>query len=267
MALRPQRRRWSRRLRVLEREEDGTSREAVSRLTVSVSHRRGGSKGTEWSKDDDVLKVLFVSESGICRGFMAQRMFQSILADKGLEELVSVDARASRDYSLGDAPCEIAARAVGEEGTSQGHSYEVELLDVQADAAGSDLILVFDKFVAEDVMREITLFEVSEDSSDPSLSDRVYMLGEFGEGSTQSEKDIDDPLYGNYGGAQESEAVRRCSKRIRSCLEAVASKLESCAREGGGFLDPEKVRQALSGGMEAPDDLKRLLPPMLSKKK
>ena len=112
------------------------------------------------------------------------------------------------------------------------------------------------------------------------MSQRIKLLGEWlsqpsqsaaagGEGSPSKEsKEIDDPLYGNYGGEEEERAVVQCAAKIHQCCQSLCDSNKSALETTASAekLDAEKMRSVILRDFSN-SDLDWLLPPMLQGKK
>ena len=241
--------------------------ESVERVTVKPVFRRKGSDLCRSDAEEEPssgrkFRVLFVSESGICRSILAHTLFTRKVRALGLEEHVCSSARACRDYALGERPSDTVQSVAREKNWNVGEDYRATLMDLQADAAGSDLILCVDKFVAEDVMKEVTLYELTE--TDADLSSRIKLLGEWMLGSES--KEIEDPLYGNYGGETEHRAVAECAEKIDVCCSQLCHAISSALDSLAVASTAEEIRGEVLSGV-GNSSLDWLLPPMLQGKK
>lgn len=87
-------------------------------------------------------KVLFVCTGNICRSPTAQSVFQHMVDEAGLSDVISTDSVGTHNYHIGEAPdarAQIAARKRG---------YDLSLLKARQisreDFADADLILAMD---------------------------------------------------------------------------------------------------------------------------
>lgn len=116
------------------------------------------------SDDDEVrttLRVLFVSESGVCRAPLAAAAFTAAAARRGLGAAVEASAAACRDYNVGDEVDPAAVDAAAARGWSlpedNGAPYTARLFTPATDLASQDLILVMDK--VRDTKSQVSCFE------------------------------------------------------------------------------------------------------------
>lgn len=99
--------------------------------------------------------VLLVSESGICRAPLAAAALAVALQRRGLGDRVQLGCRASRDFCLGEGPDPAAASAAADLGLALPQGYAVQQFKEAEDIVTADVVLVVDKFVAADVLREV----------------------------------------------------------------------------------------------------------------
>ncbi|WIA42862.1 hypothetical protein OEZ86_008786 [Tetradesmus obliquus] len=194
----------------------------VDGLVVQPAYR-----STPWEAEqlkaqqaNDKAQIMFVSESGICRGPLAAALFRHMLADSPLRGWVDVHVRASRDYCIGQQPHPAAdavaqaalgaplagAAADGAAESAAAAAGGAVQFDPAADIVASDLVLVMDKYTAADVLREVSSYDLINPGG--YYSARVRVLGSFHpvlgkRNSLTDAQDIDDPLYGNTGGQKE----------------------------------------------------------------
>ena len=208
------------------------------------------------------LRILFVSESGVCRAPLAAAAMTAALRAAGLADEALCAASCSRDYNAGDGADPFAVAAAEHLGllADLPSGYTVRVFDERVDIVQNDLVLVFDKYTAADVLREISVF----DTIDPGarLSSRVRRLGEFRSTTSTAPDaaDIDDPLYGNFGGAKEAAQVTACADDITDCCSGLVEHL-MCLRTAAGGAG--QLRAAVAGWLCDADGVEWLVPPML----
>jgi len=257
----------------------------VESVTVNPSFRGEAGDVEDYKTDAEKLKILFVSESGICRSQLACAIFRQIIEEENLTAKVECISRACRDYALGEPVSDSVAQVAQAQGIPLDKSCRSELLDLNKDVRTSDLVIVVDKFVAADVMRDVSLHDTihkSEDeTSDASLSRRVRRLGDWhpvwSQAKDAEERDIVDPLYGNYGGEVELDAVGECAFRVHECCLALAQSIkesiEASSPQEGGKREAQEVakedaaRRILEEVEQKASSLDWLVPPMLKKEK
>ncbi|WIA42861.1 hypothetical protein OEZ86_008786 [Tetradesmus obliquus] len=236
----------------------------VDGLVVQPAYR-----STPWEAEqlkaqqaNDKAQIMFVSESGICRGPLAAALFRHMLADSPLRGWVDVHVRASRDYCIGQQPHPAAdavaqaalgaplagAAADGAAESAAAAAGGAVQFDPAADIVASDLVLVMDKYTAADVLREVSSYDLINPGG--YYSARVRVLGSFHpvlgkRNSLTDAQDIDDPLYGNTGGQKEQDAVLLAAKLIHESCAALLQQLEGLAAEQG-LLDDEAVAAAVA---------------------
>eukprot|EP00878_Enallax_costatus_P033054 GHUV01036431.1.p1 GENE.GHUV01036431.1~~GHUV01036431.1.p1 ORF type:complete len:250 (+),score=82.46 GHUV01036431.1:458-1207(+) len=182
----------------------------VDGLVVQPAYR-----STPWEAEQklqnssrDKALIMFVSESGICRAPLAAAIFKQQLQDSPLQDWVDVQQRATRDYCLGEGPDQAAVAAAATLGVQlpDAGTAAAVMFDPANDIVAADLVLVMDKFTAADVLREVSSYDLINPGG--QYSARVRLLGSYhpllaAHADQTDGQDIDDPLYGNVGGAQE----------------------------------------------------------------
>jgi protein-tyrosine-phosphatase len=266
--------------------QDAASLE-ISSAVVSTSYRVTPLEAPSPLADDGILRVLFVSESGVCRSVLAVAAFNKAAEEVGLQGVVEPSAAASRDYCLGESPDGTAVAAAEKLGLHIPGEYAARQFDERVDCVKHDVILVMDKFTAADCLREITTFDLVDGTS---LSLKVRRLGEFrGMGAadavdcnskntnvisdigkptkasagTEDEQDIQDPLYGNAGDAAEAAAVEAAAKDIVACCRGLAVHINHLL----GASDVEQkngLRRAMASWLREADGVDWMVPPLLS---
>ncbi len=220
------------------------------------------------SDNDDArttLRVLFISESGVCRAPLAAAAFAAAIDRRGLGPAVQASAAACRDYNVGEDvdPAAAAAASAREWAFPQenGAPYAVRLFTPASDLQNQDLILVMDKFTAADVLREASVFDTI--YMEAGFSGKVRQLGEFhpnggGSGAGGEGLQIEDALYGNLGGIEEFEAVEAVAEVIEASCEGMGEWLEGLAAGGEG------LRPAVASWLQTAGGVDWLRPPLLS---
>jgi hypothetical protein len=232
----------------------------------------------------------------VCRAPLAAAAARRALAalDPPLSApAVVVEALAARDYCIGDPPepdVVASARAAGlaDAGFKAGTA---AVFVPPRDGVRADLVIVMDRFVAEDVLRDLTIFDTlaaggggGDGDSGVSLGSKVRMLGGFatrkigGSGSggdgdaagllraasdnSSEAYDIDDPLYGNMGGPAQAAAVEAATAAIVAGVDGLVAWLAALDAEAGAAGTP--LRAAVRGAAGAAGEIPWLAPPMLS---
>lgn len=217
------------------------------------------------------LNILFCSESGICRAPLAVAAFAQALQSVGLTEKdVQISSRSTANYCIGQTAAPRAKAVAAEYGLEIPEDYTVVQFREDSDSVFADLILVFDKFTAQDVLREVTLMEWINPRG--GYGAKVRKLGEFHPeffSATEDEQtdleqgDIEDALWGNQGGKEELFALRKTAEDIVQACDGLAM-----------FLYRLKEKEGAQGGLKSPlsqvlSEMKTfdwLVPPMLSPK-
>ena len=236
--------------------------DAVARVTVEVHQRSTNTQdraSPPGPRKDAKYSVCIVGESGVCRTPLAAVLLDRKLDELGIGGVVETRCRCTRDYSVGERACETAIKVLQEQYSASVPGQGATIFDVEKDA-DADLLLAFDKFVAEDVMREITLMELNRPVDEESAAERTRMLGDFRR-DVDGGGEVDDPLYGNAGGEEELGAVREAARQIEEGCEGVAEAIAAALK--GGDADRSGLRDRVLSGAADGEDLGKLLPPML----
>lgn len=185
--------------------------------------------------------ILIVGESNVCRSVIAHACLEQLLEAHGLRDMVKVESCGTRDYGLGDGPDPSAVAAAARLGLRLPAGHGARLFDPASDIVRYDLLLVLDKYTAADAMREVSSYDLVNRTL--QLSRKVRRLGEFrtagqftpgggpsGPGlmpwdDAVDAQDIDDPLYGNTGGAEQEAAVMRATRIIQESCEGLVDHL------------------------------------------
>lgn len=222
-----------------------------------------------------VLRILFVSESGVCRSPLAVAAANAALDAAGLRDQVQCAAACTRDYNIGDLPDPAAVSAASALGLHlvdvSGTAGGARQFDERTDIVRFDLVLTMDKFTAADVLREISVFDTIHPDAKYSL--KVRLLGEFrgmqtgnicgsgGDGTTAD--DIDDPLYGNAGGEKETAAVKACAEDVLNCCQGLAALLVQLNADGVAGEEEGGLKAGVASWLRNADAVEWLVPPML----
>jgi protein-tyrosine-phosphatase len=234
----------------------------------------------------DGLVLAFVSESGYCRAPLAAaaaRRALSALNPPLSAPVVICEALASRDYCAGRGPSPDAAAVAAARGLADGafsSSLATPFLPA-THAVRADLLAVVDRFVAADVLREVTVFDTIAAGETAAFGSKVRLLGGFAaagsDGSSSSavdalvaasaagegeDSDIDDPLYGNGGGPEQRAAVEDAAAACEAGAGGLVSWLGALDREAVAAGVP--LRAALSNALGTAGEITWLVPPMLA---
>ncbi|KAL3688867.1 hypothetical protein R1sor_015176 [Riccia sorocarpa] len=212
----------------------------------------------EEEAEDGKVRILFLSEGNVCRSVYAEAIFFDLLHQHNLQEFVKCSSMAVRDYNEGESPDPRLFLVAEERGFKLPEGKVSVVFDCARDIVNADLVLVFDKFNASDVLKEVTIYEAVDKTS--RHAGKVRRLGEFC--LNRNIEDIEDPLYGNMGGPDELELLHEVVGQIRdSCEGLVETILNIKASLQGSETLKEGMKRSL-GEMEA---LNWLVPPMLSR--
>lgn len=176
---------------------------------------------------------MFVSESNVCRSVLAEAVFNNLLKEAGLEKLVRCESRVirssfpfqipfqgTRDYNVGEGPDEKVIEVAEDLSIFLSEDFKARVFDYEKDIILFDLVLVMDKFTASDVLREISVYDTVQ--KETQFSRKVRRLGEFHPQMKDSEaydgQEIDDPLYGNYGGEETKVPFRHLDVELRDSI-------------------------------------------------
>jgi protein-tyrosine-phosphatase len=261
------------------------------RVKIDSTHTDGSDQART------TLRILFVSESGVCRGPLAAAAFAAAASKQGLalsgadSMAIECSAAASRDYCV-DQPPEASAFLAAEcLGWTLPQDYTARVFLPSSDLAKNDLILVVDKFTAADVLREASVFDTI--YLEAGFSGRVRNLGEFhpsatvklsdtsssgnapnssggGGGSNENKVfEINDPLYGNIGGEEEEDTVYKSALDIQQCCNGLVDFLISLNSDGNGDADVENrnkknLRVAVEKWLQHAEGVEWMRPPLLS---
>ncbi|KAL4447469.1 hypothetical protein ABPG75_004688 [Micractinium tetrahymenae] len=222
--------------------------------------------GSAAAANPRVANVCLVSESGVCRCVLAAAALSGALQRRGLSAAFRLACRASRDYCLGQGPEPAAGQVAAELGWVLPEAYQAQQFQEARDITEFDMLLVMDKFVAADVLREVSVYDTIQTWGRGGYSSKVRRLGEFapaaaaaaaaaagGRGADPDAADIGDPLYGNMESEAELAAVRAAAAAIEESCEGLADFLagvERHFREGqqAGQEEQEGQTAEASGG-------------------
>ncbi|EIE24509.1 hypothetical protein COCSUDRAFT_61938 [Coccomyxa subellipsoidea C-169] len=166
------------------------------------------------------------------------------------------------DYNLGEGPEAVVSEVAAWNDVTLPEDFKARHFSPEEDIVQFDLVVVMDKFTAADVLREVSVFDTI--NSTGNYSKRVRRLGEFhpelAKIMTPDGQDIDDPLYGNKGGATEKEAVEAALVTLREACEGLVDWLEQLK---GALQEGESLRAAVNRAVREMNELEWLVPPML----
>ena len=277
-------------------EQDPGSFDVASTVVETAFRVKIDSIDTDGSdKARTTLRILFVSESGVCRGPLAAAAFAAAAQERGLSlsstssSTTAADfecsAAASRDYNVNDPPEPSAYLAAECLGWTLPEKYTARCFRPSSDLARQDLILVMDKFIAADVLREASVYDTI--YLDAGFSGKVRNLGEFhpsanlspnnnsvqqstteennngGGGKIPESKvfEIDDPLYGNIGGEEEEDDVYKAALDIQKCCNGLVDFLLGLNSSEDENMN---MRAAVGKWLQYAEGVEWMKPPLLS---
>lgn len=247
------------------------SKELGAEFDVSSNVISPSFRSTPWEAERrkeansaDVVQLLFVSESNVCRSVLAEATMNDLLKAYGMSGTVKCASRGSKDFNIGDPPDKALLAVAAELDLRLPEGQVARQFDHETDIVSFDLVLVMDKYCAADVLREVSVYDTINKAG--KYSAKVRMLGEYHKqlsGSKQPDgQDIDDPLYGNIGGQEEQEAVQRTAMIIAEACNGLLEFLQqtklSASANGLTF------RQELISAIDDLEAIDWLVPPMLS---
>ncbi|CAD7698169.1 unnamed protein product [Ostreobium quekettii] len=238
----------------------------VSRAVVNPVFR-----SAPWDQEnrekDGMVRILFVSESNVCRSVLAEAIFTQLVEEMGMGNLLTCDSKGSRDYNLGEGPEASVLQAAEDLGIVLPEGFQARMVDHARDIVIYDLLLAMDKFTSADVLREVSVYDTI--AREGGYSMKVRRLGEFHPvlaKSLDSEgQDIDDPLYGNVGGSEEVEAVKKAARIIEAACLGLMQFFQDLQEQAGD--DPAKFKSLVLESVRGMKEMDWLVPPMLQKKK
>ena len=148
--------------------------------------------------------ILFVCLGNICRSPLAEGVFRSVLAERGMEDDFLIDSAGMGDWHAGQAPDHRAIAVARTNGLDI--SGQQARAITEADFERFDLILGMDR----KNIRELR--EIAPDAS----RDRIHLFLDYaGSGA----KEVPDPYFGDAAGFAETYRL------IRAASEGLADKL------------------------------------------
>jgi protein-tyrosine phosphatase len=228
---------------------DTTGAAARQPIDVSSTVIQPSYRSTPWDAAESrpgeatrtAARVLFVSQSGVCRAPLAAAAFSALVIDRGLQDLLQADAAASGEFNVGDPAHPTAVSAAAAAGITIPPSYRARQFS-EADIAEADLILVMDKFTAEDVMREATIYEMIRPRT--LYTRKIRRLGEFHPtlgANDAAAQDLEDPVYGKVTGQSREEAAREVAAAVTAACVGLMNSLGDVLAGGGGDIGTMKA--------------------------
>eukprot|EP00210_Caulerpa_lentillifera_P006713 g6415.t1 len=189
-----------------------------------------------------------------------------LLSQSGLTSFVHCESRATRDYNIGEGPDPAVIEASENLSIFLNENKKAELFNYEKDIVLFDLVLVMDKFTAADVLREISVYDTIQ--KEKRYSVKVRRLGEFHPKLKLNEQtdgqDIDDPLYGNYGGTSTRIQVEEAAKTIEAACLGLLTYLQGIEKRANG--DGKVFKKLVEEDILNMNCIDWLVPPMLQPK-
>jgi protein-tyrosine phosphatase len=134
------------------------------------------------------VRVIFVCMGNICRSPTAHGVFERLLEQEGLEDLVEVDSAGTHAYHIGEPPDRRSQQAARERGYDLGHlrARRVEGSDFEA----FDYVLAMD----DDNYRLLAA------QCPAGQSDKLQMFLDYAQNF--DEREVPDPYFGGATGFQ-----------------------------------------------------------------
>lgn len=135
---------------------------------------------------DKPVRVLFVCMGNICRSPTAQGVFERVVEEAGLTDLIEIDSAGTHAYHVGEQPDMRAQEAASKRGydlcSQRARRVQVE------DFVEFDYVLAMDRSNYEDLQALVL----------PEYEERLKLFLEFAE--EMNERDVPDPYYGGRQG-------------------------------------------------------------------
>lgn len=136
--------------------------------------------------EQQTTRILFVCLGNICRSPTAQGVFEHLVAERGLSQVIAVDSCGTGDWHVGSAPDPRAVAAAGRRGYDLGRLRARQVRPEDFDSF--DYILAMDRDNLEDL----------EAICPASFPGHLGLFLEFAKGSPS--RDVPDPYYGGESG-------------------------------------------------------------------
>ena len=148
--------------------------------------------------------ILFVCLGNICRSPLAEGVFRSVLAERGMEDDFLIDSAGMGDWHAGQAPDHRAIAVASANG-----------LDISAQQARAITERDFERFDLILGMDRKNIRELNEIAPD-AFRDKVQLFLDYAGGGA---KEVPDPYFGDAAGFAETYRL------IRAASEGLADKL------------------------------------------
>ncbi len=129
-----------------------------------------------------MIRVLFVCTGNICRSPTAEGVFQALVDQQGLSDVVAVDSAGTQSWHQGNAPDERSIEAAARRGIDIGRQKSRPI--TMADFTNFDYLLAMDN----------EHFEILSAKSPLGASSRIDLFLDFAPSLDQRE--VPDPYYG-----------------------------------------------------------------------
>ncbi|MEZ5740918.1 MAG: low molecular weight protein-tyrosine-phosphatase [Burkholderiaceae bacterium] len=134
-------------------------------------------------------RVLFVCMGNICRSPMAEGVFRHLVAQAGLDGVVTVASAGTHAFHEGEAPDKRA------QGAAEKRGYKIE--DLRARKVTAEMLAEYDLILAMDWDNHALLQQIAPKSG----QHKIQLLMRFA--SEHESATIPDPYYGNQGGFEQ----------------------------------------------------------------
>lgn len=132
-----------------------------------------------------MIRVLFVCKGNICRSPLAQGIFDSVIAEQGLDKRVSSDSAGTSAFHSGEQPDERSIKIAKENGIDLDHqSRQLRLRDY------SD----FDYMIPMDLMNQTQLLQMKNEAISPTA--QIVLMRKFDPKGESIE--VEDPWAYDY---------------------------------------------------------------------
>ena len=132
------------------------------------------------------VSVLFVCMGNICRSPTAHGVFRKLVADSGLEDLITIDSAGTHAYHVGEGPDQRSqATAV---------KRDIDISDLRARQARAEDFHEFDYVVAMDQDNYALLGDICPSGMD----NKLYLFMDFA--PQMQTRNVPDPYYGGGRG-------------------------------------------------------------------
>ena len=162
---------------------------------------------------DAPIRVLMVCLGNICRSPTAHGVFEKLIKDRGLSELISVDSAGTGSWHIGESPDGRASEAAARRGYDLSHLRARQVAD--KDFSQFDYILAMDQQNLKDLQARCP----------DQLQDRLQLMLDYGK---SQHREVPDPYY---SGAQGFELVLDLLEA--SCVELL-QEIENSRLSGKG---------------------------------